>query len=43
MGCHVKLHPNVYQDLTDIIEDEAYEEVKGYLRTLESNPYFGQV
>lgn len=43
MGYRVRLHPNVYQDLTEIIEDEAYEEVKGYLRTLESNPYFGQV
>ncbi len=43
MPYRVKLHPKVYQDLMDIIEDEAYEEVKGYLRTLETNPYFGQV
>ena len=43
MSYRVKLHPKVYQDLMDIIEDEAYEEVKGYLRTLETNPYFGQV
>ena len=43
MSYHVKLHPKVYQDLMDIIEDEAYEEVKSYLRTLETNPYFGQV
>ena len=43
MPYRVKLHPEVYQDLTDIVEDEAYEEVKGYLRTLETNPYFGQV
>ena len=43
MSYRVKLHPKVYQDLMDIIEDEAYEEVKSYLRTLETNPYFGQI
>ncbi len=37
MGYRVKLHPNVYQDLTDIVEDEAYEEVKGYLLRYPSN------
>ena len=43
MSFRVTLHPGVYQDLNDIIEDDAYNEVKSFLRELETNPYLGQI
>jgi len=43
MPFRVTLHPEVYQDLNDIAEDDAYEEVKSFLRELEVNPYLGQI